>query len=1046
MPTERKYFADENSNGLNSDDDLFAIPINEVVNMQDCRIGSTNKGVTGTVESVGGTLVLSTPSPSVSFIELGNEPDEVGNRILYFYYNLNTSEHKIEVYDKTDGIIYLALLSSQVDGGLNFNKDYPIHSCRIVNGIAYWTDNYNSPRKLNIDAAIKMNNPSYVTNETAYTNPLEKDVISLIRKPPSIPLFANKTTNGAITVNNVADFAGQFAWRYVFRDDEESVLSTPSNFINYNSVTDTGNTIAVVAIDSTGSIAEHIPQDVQQVDFCVRYGNSGNYFVIKSWNKNIATQAAEIAAHNAGINPLDATFLNDRIGIALDSAYSVKPFDSVPLLSECLETALNRLFLANNLTSYNSPVLTSLAGSLLSDTNHTPFQNPVFKAAGIYKIGIVFLDRYKRVVGNVFTKDELKFQIPNRDYLISTYYKAIEWTLSNAAAVDEIPIEAEYYSIVVTKNLQTRFFINAKAAAMKYAFKNATTGVITYSDTYTTGAYGVAFDASYLATEGMGYSYQQGDILNVFQSASATIYSLPVIDQQDLYIITKLENLGNFATQPDIVFEVYTPYKEVGSDPFYTIAETYSITNAGTPSRTYSTISGDVFGDVYLFLRFSPTGTYSAENMSPNPKHWSEWLGNWGEINFNFPSKQVRKTTAVVWSNVIIQGADTNGLSTFDALDEKILPMDMGVLYKLQQTSKVQEQGNVMLAIGDQSTASLYLGEVQVVGASQNAFLASSPNVIGTVNILKGAFGTTMPTSVVEYRGMVLWFDVNNGRWIQYASNGLFPISNYKMTRFWKQWSIKFLSMTKAQIEVFGNRPFVYAIVDPAHDELLISIPQLAYDPPKGYIPQYPTHYTPFITEPLVFPFDILDFRAKTVVYDLKYSRWRGSFSFVAEGFSSLQNQLYSFKSGQLYLHNQSGVECNYYGVQYNPKVMCISNDAPTLPKSYNNISVRSNIVPLFTLFYNLYPYQQSSDLLNYGQFEDYRDVEGIWYATVKRNNLVPTAAGYSATGLLSAEKMRSVAMMVMLEFSVNTVPLELKFVDFNFSISHGHIVKNSTQ
>ena len=87
MPTERKYLADPQSNGLNADDSLFAIQVNEVINMQDCRIGSTDKGVTGTVESVGGTLLLSTPSPSVSFIELGNEPDEVGNRILYFYYN-----------------------------------------------------------------------------------------------------------------------------------------------------------------------------------------------------------------------------------------------------------------------------------------------------------------------------------------------------------------------------------------------------------------------------------------------------------------------------------------------------------------------------------------------------------------------------------------------------------------------------------------------------------------------------------------------------------------------------------------------------------------------------------------------------------------------------------------------------------------------------------------------------------------------------------------------------------------------------------------------
>jgi len=1035
MPTERKYLADPQSNGLNADDSLFAIQVNEVINMQDCRIGSTDKGVTGTVESVGGTLLLSTPSPSVSFIELGNEPDEVGNRILYFYYNLNTSEHKIEVYDKTDNITYLALLSSQVEGGLNFSKDHPIHSCRIENGIAYWTEGYNPPRKLNIDAAIKMNNPSYSTSQAAYTNPLEKSVITIIRKPPALPLFCNKRTDG-VTVNNVADFAGQFSWRYIYRDGEVSVLSEPSNFVNYNSITDTYDTVAVVS-----SLDEHIPQDVQQVDFCVRYGNFGNFNVIKSFNKNIAADLALINLHNNGINPLDITFLNDRIGIALDSAYSVKPYDSVPLLSEALETGLSRLFLGNNTEGFATPVLTSLAATAVTDTNHAPFQNPVFKAAGVYNIGIVFRDFYKRVVGNVVTVDALKFQIDDKDYNVTTYTKAIAWTLSNAAATDEIPIEAYYYSIVVTQNLKTRFFIDAKAAAMKYAIKNPTTGVITYTDTYASDAYGLAIDASYLPTEGMGYQYQAGDVVKLYLSASATIYSLPVIAQDGSYIISKLENLGSFATQPNIIFEVYTPYKESATEPYYTFGETFSVTNAGTGGRQYSTISGDIFGDVYLFNRAYPSGSYVAENMSPNPKHWSEWLGNWGEQNFVIYSKQVVKHTAVRWSNVLREGTENNGLSTFDALDEKILPFDMGALRKLQQTSKVQEQGNIMLAIGEQQTASLYLGEVQVVGASQNAFLASSPNVIGTVNVLKGDFGTTMPTSVTEYRGTVLWYDINNGRWIQYASNGLFPISSYKMTRFWKQWSIQFLSMTAAQIEVFGGRPFVFATVDPAHDELLISIPQLTFDPPKGYLPTYPTHYTPFIPSPPVFPFDILDFRGKTIVYDLKYSRWRGSFSFAPEGFSVLQNQLYSFKSGQLYLHNQQN-QCNYYGVQYNPRVMYVPNIEPTMPKSYNAIGVRSNIVPLFTVLYNLYPYQQLTDLLDY----DYRDIEGIWYATFRRNIMQPTATGYTATSLLTGEKMRGVTMMAMLEFSVNTVPLELKFIDIDFSISHGHVPKTTSQ
>ena len=161
-------------------------------------------------------------------------------------------------------------------------------------------------------------------------------------------------------------------------------------------------------------------------------------------------------------------------------------------------------------------------------------------------------------------------------------------------------------------------------------------------------------------------------------------------------------------------------------------------------------------------------------------------------VGINKMSKRIKKKNAIQWSETLVEGTSTNGMSTFDALNEKILPVSMGALRKLQQTSKVQQQGNVMLAIGEEETASLYLGEVQLVGSDTNSTLAYAPNVIGTVNILKGNFGTSNPESVVEYRGHVYWLDAHNGRVIQYSVNGLFPISNFKMIRFWKLWCDKF--------------------------------------------------------------------------------------------------------------------------------------------------------------------------------------------------------------------------------------------------------------
>ena len=54
MDKEKKYFLAEDAI-LNSDDGAFAVSPNSWVNLENVRVKSTDKGVTGTVESIGGT-------------------------------------------------------------------------------------------------------------------------------------------------------------------------------------------------------------------------------------------------------------------------------------------------------------------------------------------------------------------------------------------------------------------------------------------------------------------------------------------------------------------------------------------------------------------------------------------------------------------------------------------------------------------------------------------------------------------------------------------------------------------------------------------------------------------------------------------------------------------------------------------------------------------------------------------------------------------------------------------------------------------------------
>lgn len=1163
---EKKYLAAPDGAG-NFDKADFVIGPNEWVNMENCRVGSTDKGVIGTVEGIGSTVLKSTPEVSVTNVVLGTAEDIPNRRFCYFIKDLYGPWDKILCYDIESETIYTVLLASQVVGGLNFDKYSLVHSARIINGLLYWTDNLNQPRRININAAINLNHPGTFPDVTAYSSPLNAEVITLIRRPPGYPLFPSKFTDGGITSNQVKSNAFRFTYRYLYRDGEISTLAAHSTLINYNATTDSSDAISI-----TLQAAEKIDQDVQEVQMIAIYVDGNKAFVIKSWNKNNPTDATEIANHNAGIAFLEFVFYANGVEEAIDGATLVKPFDSIPIQSETLEQGTNRIFLGNNLLGYDTPVSTSLSLSLAMGTG-----NRRLKTDATYKVGQVFYDRYMRQCGVVFNSTQ---SVPDREYdETSPYPTGFNWTLPATPLPNEIPDWAYYYAPVLSLCLRTRFFLQLRGRNAAYATKDSAGNYVINKSTYAANHAACAFDISTLTTFAMGYVFNEGDIVKIY--IDTDVYSLGIIGQQGNWILTELQDLGDLNASTLFLFEIFTPYTPQGEEPYFERGFVYAITDPGTASRRYGVTSGFLEGDVYYIQRTginrvhytrgpgeqrnddtaatigavytsqdapdvsftagtSPIGglagfnietdmsryiiyasggsditfelsgvirvmpdsnrdwsiyvedndhnrttvipsvtlsayeesehvfngvqvtlgagdrlfifhemsvansiyyrdvnitislpsnniTYNVETMNINDKYYRNWFTNAGRQQVIVRQGQQRKMTSIKWSNTFIPGTLTNGLSSFDSLDEKNLASELGPLRKLQITSKVNnELGAVMLGICEAETASMYLGEQQLVGSIGNAFIAQASDVIGTVNILKGSFGTVNPESVIEFRGAVFWYDAYNGKIIQYSVNGLFPISQYNATRFWKLFSDQYLSMTKDEIADLGTRPFVFTTVDPHHWELLVTIPQVLASPPKR-VPDYGFAY----------PFDIWDGQAKTMVYKLNHEPnfWQGSYRVVPENWISIQNKVFSFKFGQLYEHNSTESYGTLYGLTANARVMFVSNQIPNHPKIYNNISIDANRSPIFTYFMTEDPYTQTSDLADF----DYRNLEGIWYSIIYRNKIQPTATGYTTDALLTGEKMRGKVFKIYLEFSNLNTPLELKFVEVGYTVSSGH-------
>lgn len=662
-------------------------------------------------------------------------------------------------------------------------------------------------------------------------------------------------------------------------------------------------------------------------------------------------------------------------------------------------------------------VISAILGTTkVSVTTSVPVTSPTSATVDIYKYS---------------TQD---LTTPQRNYPYTNAVAAIKCTLSNSAALTEIPQWAYYYSIVRTLNLRTRFFVQGLDNSTRYVTKNSTGEYNFDNFTFNTFAtVGIGVNVSSLEKSGLGYQYQEGDTCILIKDDNSS-WTIPVIGQDGNYVILKAQDIGSLNSPVhNFTFEIYSPYKSSEQEPYYEMGEILPIRNPRTINREYTILDYYFNGDTYVFSRNYANITYNANAMSPNDLYYKRWDTDAGKTNFITKIGQQEKTTSISWSDTYVAGSQVNGTSTFRVLNETTVPQDCGAISKLQLTSKIQAEGTVMLSICTNETNSMYLGETQITdstGAVQ-FFSANSSQIISTINTLKGSFGTINPEAVTEFRGSVYFCDANRGVWVQYSSNGLFPISNYKMTRFWKLFFQRYLSPEgRAEMTANNIRPYIFTTVDASHLELLISIPKIYQVPPKGYLPDYPSE---------IYPFDIYDGKGKTMVFCLENTgiqpHWQGSYSFNPEAFMCIQNKLYSIYNGGLYLHNQTNTYNNFYGVQYPSRIMVIANQLPQRPKVYNNVSVEANMKPSFTYFYNDYPYVQASDLEDI----DYRDLEGVFYAPLYRNKIVPTATGYNTNGLLTSEKLRNVAMKIMFEFDVSNVPLELKFVNIGYQISRGH-------
>jgi hypothetical protein len=721
-------------------------------------------------------------------------------------------------------------------------------------------------------------------------------------------------------------------------------------------------------------------------------------------------------------------------------------------LSEATQTAVSEATLVAYLKATNYPTGGSV-GSPVWDVAYsisfaslgaatvlefTPTSvNQFFKSNSTYLVNIAFYDRFRRKCGVI--RNPVQVSIPIRTWAQTSFTTILQWTLSNTNAATEIPDWAYYYQIHITKNQTTRFFTQSRVTNATYAIKN-NDGTYTYGNpNFTDKTYAVAFDISLMNSYGLGYNFTEGDFANIFFTTGDP-YTLPVLGVDGNWVLLAPIDFGfGLNSNTNLLLELYTPHRAGLNEAYFEVGDMIAISNPTTSGRAYSTLVGQINGDTYAVQRTDknggvyPNSLYITEAMSPNDNNWQIWETDTGWPTFFDDIGQVAKTQAIVFTDTLIPGTRVNGLNKFQPLNQQFVDRELGQIEKLQLSSKAQEEGTVMLCIGQRQIASIYLGEVQLVGATRDAFVAQSTGVINNIYVLKGMLGTRNPESVVEHRGLVFGYDIDNGCWWQYSSNGLDVISRYNMKRFFQRYSKDYAAASTGNLDNINGFHHVPSGVDPFHKELVCTMPGLIYSNYATSLPSYTS--VPTYASSIINRFDICDQLGKSMCFRYEENQWGHNFEYMAEFYETMQNKMFAFKNGYLYTMYSNTANWNtFFGTQYPLRICTLANSNPSALKDLQMIALESSNAPNYTVALTAVPFQQITDLTS----DNYSNEENVFYAYFMQDRLSPNASGTAVEKMLTGDVLKDFAIQVMCEWQQYSSLIYVNFCNLGYELSKG--------
>lgn len=346
---------------MNKSVDERLVPNGEYIDAQNIRMGSTEESEVGAVENTRGNEVLTgltfidgTPiSPQARCI--GSYADSANETIYWFVHDPGfvaspTGKLDLIVSFNVNTQITTYHVVSVNDNGfdtvLNFDPAYLITGVNLIDGLLFFTDDINPPRRINVTQNYP--NPTQVLGVWT-DDPLLGEDILVIKRPPTQAVGITPLFNGGQD-NYMEDRFLCFAYRYRYSNGEFSATSqfTEPSFVSGPFSFSDDSFLNEGMLNTTNS--------------CRITYNSGSPLVVgiellfKEMNNSIIRVIERIdKAQLALADDTNYTyeFDNNQVFTLLNESEILRLYDNVPRLSKAQTIMGNRLVYGNYLEGYD---------------------------------------------------------------------------------------------------------------------------------------------------------------------------------------------------------------------------------------------------------------------------------------------------------------------------------------------------------------------------------------------------------------------------------------------------------------------------------------------------------------------------------------------------------------------------------------------------------------------------------------------------------------------------------------------------------------------